>query len=335
MIEYLEYRFVCSAPSEIHAPLGILIHASPITGTINGTITQQVVGSVDRRLISNRTTEIFSQIGTSQAIFNPSSWISTVDISFASIYNNLSQQRQPLNLINSQFGLAADHYRPAVGSISYFADEAGHVYSRTIVDYRSYTLDLAVVKLDSPLPSSIHPAMLLPSYVSDRAWAYFNVVTGDIPVVAFDQENKTLVSKLSSLGDAATVTTVVPGTNRMAFYEPKIAGDSGHGMFLVYGDKPILISHITGGSSDLTPTADANGPAYHWRLTTIKNAMTAMGGDNNLNIFDLQGAMNKTSVTYTIIKRPNTFNQPSIISSPIKLIFNDLDEIEDNKPINS
>jgi hypothetical protein len=148
--------------------------------------------------------------------------------------------------------------------------------------YVPYFPDIQVGVLNSDVPESVTFARVLPADWSEYL-PLLNIVRS-LPCLCLDQEEKALVTDLSSLGSSANF--VAPSqlnfAQRLAFYEPKIGGDSGNPAFLIVNDELVLLTVWTFGGAGA-------GTFVTPQIAAINAMMTALGGGYQLTEIDLSG----------------------------------------------
>ena len=147
----------------------------------------------------------------------------------------------------------------------------------------SYATDISIVRYSAALDSKFVPAMLLPSDVMDRLPG----LSWGLPVLVTDQEKKALVAEWRAT-DTKVRMQVPSDSNRVAYYEPIIVGDSGSPAFLflpvighTHSHRLALVTSWTSGGAGV-------GPVIHNYLADIQAAMSSMGGSPaDLSVADL------------------------------------------------
>ena len=171
----------------------------------------------------------------------------------------------------------AAHYQRPVGSTIVFHDRSGKPQRRTLVSVESLGFaDVAVGKLDSPLPSGVKPYRLLPPS------AGYGSLTGCLALVT-DQQRRALVHEISAIqGNGLSFRH--SGRVSSLFRKDLVTGDSGHPSFLLVGGEMVLIgTHTSGGPG--------SGPFYSSPqvFSAVNAAMTRLGGGYQLSIVPLAG----------------------------------------------
>lgn len=166
--------------------------------------------------------------------------------------------------ITAQHILNAAHYELALGDTVRFVTAGNAVVDRTITgkarhpSYQPYYPDLTVYTLNEALPETITPCKVLPANWGDYL---IRVLEGRPPALCLDQEEKALVADVFSLsGNYASFSTPTDA-QRLAFYENKIAGDSGNpAFFIIDGELALLTVWTYGGAGSgtfITPQISA------------------------------------------------------------------------------
>lgn len=183
-------------------------------------------------------------------------------------------------LVSPEHVVMAAHYPRPVGSTLVFHDRRGRPQRRVLaaVVAQAGSADVAVGRLDAPLPDSVRPYRLLPPSGN------YGALAGCLAVVS-DQHRKAFVHEI------AHVTGIGlwfrhPATSRIPAHLTKnlVPGDSGNPSFLLVGGELVLIeTHTAGG-----PGAGSflSSPAV---FTAINGAMSKLGGGHQLRTVPLAG----------------------------------------------
>ncbi len=188
---------------------------------------------------------------TNSLTANSDCWAAELDFSCESPWNSVAQNRKSGTLISPIHILLTKHHQNStplpLGSKFYFRNSEGQVFERILtgtnrIDSLPDT-DLLVGMLDTPLPSSVSVAKILPPNYRN----YLKSGAG-LPALSLDQESKILVSDIKNLHSGGG-SNVVMVTNkrpvspiRSPFYEVLVAGDSSNPKFLLIGDSLVLLS---------------------------------------------------------------------------------------------
>lgn len=179
-------------------------------------------------------------------------------------------------LITSRHMISTKHFshHPQVGETMWFLSLDNRMISRKVIQIKYLdSADLAVIRLDSDVPGSIHPLRVL-------APEAFQYVPDKIPVWRIEQQFKALIVEKqgwgfkvpgSSYGDSFTNPT---GRAFAQYYQNMVRFDSSSPSVLIlrneYGVMPILYSLVTFGGV-------GNGPLLHQHLTDIQNTIASFG----------------------------------------------------------
>lgn len=189
-------------------------------------------------------------------------------------------QPQTATLISPEHVVMAAHYQRPVGATLVFHDRRGRPQRRVLAAVVSLAgiADVAVGRLDAPLPDSVRPYRVLPPSGNNGALA------GCLAVVS-DQHRKAFVHEIRMVsGNGLSFRR--PATSRVSSHLAKklVGGDSGNPSFLLVGGELVLIeTHSTGGSG-AGPFLSA--PAV---FTAINGAMSKLGGGHQLRTVPLAG----------------------------------------------
>ena len=171
----------------------------------------------------------------------------------------------------------AAHYQRPVGSTVVFNDRSGRPQRRTLVAVEPLGFaDVAVGKLDSPLPSGVKSYRVLPPSSN------YSSLAGCLAVVT-DQQRRAFVHEIASIqGNSLSFRH----SERVSPILRKhlVTGDSGHPSFLLVGGEMVLIgTHTSGGPG--------SGPFYSspQLFSAVDAAMTKLGGGYRLSVVPLAG----------------------------------------------
>jgi hypothetical protein len=176
-------------------------------------------------------------------------------------------------LVTPEHVVMAAHYPRPVGSTLVFHDRGGRPQRRVLVAVESLAglADVAVGRLDSPLPDRVRPYRLLPP--SDA----YGVLAGCLAVVT-DQQRKAYLHEIAVIqGHALSFRYPAPSRIPPHLTKPLIKGDSGNPSFLLVGGELVLIETHTGGGPGSGPFLSA--PPVH---AAIQAAITRLGGGHSL-----------------------------------------------------
>jgi hypothetical protein len=247
-----------------------------------GTLGQHVNAAVDSRLVgANPATD--KQIHNGSA-YNASCWAADLD------FTGISRGIPRCTLVQDNMVVFAEHYYPTVGATVTFLAADGSIVTRTIaakVDVGpanasdNYATDIGVGRLSSAVPASITHYKVLPADVLD----YTPGLTYKLPCVCLDQDENALVGDLYSLSATRALFSVPTDAQRLAFYEPKVAYDSGNGAFLIINGELVLVSTWTFRGAGA-------GPNYSANIAAINTAMDSLETGATLEVVDLSGFTN-------------------------------------------
>ncbi len=174
-------------------------------------------------------------------------WAADVDTSCASMWNTPPQGTHAYGwhfagtAISSRHVLFAHHFAPNNGTTLWFRGNDGNLYSDVLSNTTYAGPDIRVGVLVNNLPTNIIPAKILPenysAYIGNGRF---------LPSVTFDQEEKLLVSDITSLQVFANRSVLSESGYpksmiRSPFYENVIGGDSGNPRFLILGNHVVLL----------------------------------------------------------------------------------------------
>jgi len=192
---------------------------------------------------------------TDEFVRSPDCWVTrtdgplpALDATCISPSNSAYGKYRAGTLITPQHIANATHYPLYVGQKVYFVTQDGlnTTVERTIVGAASMDniyLDIRVYTMDSPVPSTITHAKVIPDYFRDIMSS-----TVGLPrpaVLCLDQEEKALVNNIWQLGRHSMNFKPPVDEPASLFYEKIISGDSGNPAFLVYEDELIVLMFWT------------------------------------------------------------------------------------------
>lgn len=261
------------------------ISVARIVGTITTTFDNFVAGSLARHCTDAVDSRIAGKsAATAKSIHNGTTYNAlrwTADIDLACLTREIPRG----TLVSPRHIVGAEHYQPGA-SVTFLAAD-GTIVARTVTSRQNvglanavdnYATDVVVCLLDSDVPASIGFAKVLPSAYAD----HLPGITNGIPGLCLDQDEQALVGDLFAL--SATRATFRPPTDaqRLAFYEPKISGDSGNPALLLINGEPVIVTTWTFGGA-------GSGPNYAAIAAQINAAMTTLGGGYQLTEANLTG----------------------------------------------
>lgn len=181
----------------------------------------------------------------------------------ASPWNSRQGKNRAGTAVTKRHVLLATHYPLYVNDTIRFITSDNTVITKTIVQaqdvsYNGFVTDCRVVLLDSDLPSSITPCKVFPSNFGsflpsnkDTSTIFYGLER--LPLLILDQQEKGLVLDslaLNNNGNDPRIFYTTPQlTNRLAFYEGIIVGDSGNPVFSVIGSELWLMGTLYTASS--------------------------------------------------------------------------------------
>jgi len=237
---------------------------------------------------SNETKAVFSTRGDATSPWATSSTVWTaqgedIDWSGASPWNSNGGYNFAGTLITPRHIIFANHYQMGTGHTVLFVAPDNSIVTRTLTAKQSIAgTDITVGILDSDVPASIaHYPILststLEAYVRDGV----DESSFDLPIVAFDQDDHVVIKAIQKSGlysSSRIMHMPFSSGNRLDFNETLIDGDSGNPMFLILGNKPVLLS---------SHYYSYWGPNYSYYRDEIEQAIDALGGGYDLSDLDL------------------------------------------------
>jgi hypothetical protein len=232
---------------------------------------QHASQAIDTRLLGKSfgsNSLIFTTTGF--AAYDSACWAADIDLTAVSTANSSQSPTKgiPLIAIAADIAIAPYHANPANGTTLTWVDASGTAYTRTVSSSaRVGSTDISVVKLSSALPASIHPALVLPSDFASK------VTLVGLPVLKLDQDRHALVSDISAV-DATYVTLAAPSNSqRLAFHEAWITGDSGSPIGLILDGRFVYL-----GSAYTATTAAHFSLSY----SAVNAAIAGLGSSSAL-----------------------------------------------------
>jgi hypothetical protein len=242
-------------------PLTLLLDGDPTVVSFDyyesGSVGANSENNIDSRLVG-KTKATHAPVYTSQDhvsgiyVRNPSCWLGNIDITCVSPWNSTEAHLRAGTLITPRHVLFAAHYPIAQGATIRFVALNNTVVTRTVThiithpDFSNNLPDFQIGLLDSDVPGTITPAKVLPDNYTD----YFSPSYRYAPVVIVDQEEKALVADIGGTINGNYVYLATPtDSQRLAFSEIMIVGDSGSPVLLIINDTPVIITIMTFGGA--------------------------------------------------------------------------------------
>lgn len=184
-------------------------------------------------------------------------------------------------LVSPEHVVMAAHFQRPVGATLVFHDRRGRPQRRVLAAVESLAgiADVAVGRLDAPLPDSVRPYRLLPPSGN------YGALAGCLAVVS-DQHRKAFIHEISQVSGNG-LSFRHPAASRISPHLTKnlVTGDSGNPSFLLVGGELVLIETHTFGGPGAGPFLSA--PQV---FSAINGAMTKLGGGHQLRTVPLAGA---------------------------------------------
>lgn len=177
-------------------------------------------------------------------ILNTNCWAYGIDTSCVSMWNSATGNERAGTAISKRHLLAAAHHPLGIGWTMYFCGTNGVVYTNRIAGTRNVAgTDIQIASLQSELPDAVTPAYLLPTNFHEYIW------NGKyLPVLRFDKDERCIVNEISDglpvIGSAQTglfQVSVPRIAHRGPYYDYLRSGDSGNPIFLILGNRPIVL----------------------------------------------------------------------------------------------
>lgn len=258
-------------------------------GSSLGYLAAHAAAQIDSRIATaNPATDkaMFSALDHSTPTYTRSTtcWADDIDLTCVSPWNSDGLADKAGAAISPLHVLFSTHSVPAVSSTIRFVTLDNTLITRTITatasipTTRTLYPDLSVALLDSPLPSTIKIAKVLPTN-----WKQY-LPLQVAPVLVVDLEKKALVSDMWELdlhSDSYIARFATPtDATRLDFNETYISGDSGSPSFLIINGEAVILSTLTSGG-------EGSGSSVSGLRDAVNGLMTTLGGGYQLTPFDL------------------------------------------------
>jgi hypothetical protein len=285
----------------------VSVSALTLTPATVDTLLRYATGSMRRHVndavdgaLAGKTKEQACAIFTTQDhtnstyVRNSNCWANYADLTPISPWNSQGGNQLAGILISPRHVLFATHYAAGAGAVMRFIKADNSVVERTITaasglpGYGSFYPDLTVGVLNSDVPAGIEFARILPD-----AWATKlpSLSTNHIPCLTLDQEEKALVTDLSSITSAAgnygamASFSAPADAKRLEFYEEKVGGDSSNPACMIVNGQLVVLTCWTFGGA-------GSGTSVVYHKAAINSAMTSLGGGYQLTDADLSAFPN-------------------------------------------
>ena len=212
--------------------------------------------------------------------YQASRWCSDIDLTC------ITREKPKCTLVTPRHVVMARHYQNA-GPISFLAEDGG-IFTRTVLRRNNYGAsgipDVTIGLLDSDLPSSISPTLVLPvTYVDFLPLDSANNYKGDAYLLGTDQEEKATVRVLHDVGPSyptnpCSTRAAQEGTAERDFYETAVDGDSGSPIFFLIDQ-----SGVTKAVLVLTYHTASMGPCYGNLFDEINTRITTIDTDEGIS----------------------------------------------------
>jgi hypothetical protein len=181
-------------------------------------------------------------------------------------HNLFESNTRTCTLITPQHVLCATHFPPnSAGNTIVFVTEDNQIITRKVVDnsyVQNFMSDLLVILLDSPLPDSIKPCLLLPSnylnylnfkpIISNIQYSYKHT-SPEVCGLFLDKQKQANIGAMefgfkldgvNIISNGTRTVRIIDSENELlkSFYEQVIVGDSGSPLFLIINGKLCLLT---------------------------------------------------------------------------------------------
>ncbi len=297
--------------------------SSPSCGGLSSTnLATHLNSEVDSRLAGligpEGTISLFSTRGAgagSTWVRNPNVWTSggdPVDWTGLSPWNSAGSYVFAGTLISPRHVAMANHYAVPDEATVVFVTADNQIVERTLTAQANvWGTDIQIGILDSAVPESIAHYAITPATTPllEKLLPVAGQPLPDVPIVTFDQEDKALVRRFTSITSSPYERlnhALYSEAPRGAFSEILVSGDSGNPGFLVVDGTPVLA---------LTHHWDSYGPHYGSYVAEIDAAMDSLSGSDeydpvvyDFSCFDTVGINNapewdaSINVTYEVLE---------------------------------
>ncbi len=209
---------------------------------------------------------------------NPAAWPAGLDLSGVSVWNSANLDSTGGNrgygtLISKRHVVFANHFYPGEGSELKFLGRDGRLISRTLVaTARVLLTDIRIGYLSADVPATVAVYPILPAdyvpVIPTAATPSAHVA----PILCLNQARQAIVQNWIET-PAGVAHRPAADPVRAPFSASIVIGDSGAPMFLILGQRPILLAcHFTA----------SNGPSLSENAVAINAVMKSLGGGYEL-----------------------------------------------------
>lgn len=179
-------------------------------------------------------------------------------------------EKQTCTLVTRQHVVMANHYKRKVMERVIFHDRGGRRLVRHLVDVRKVYGDVAVGRLNQPVPAGykVYPLLRAEAGLGER-------LKGELVLVT-DQNRRVFVHEVARVS-GANIGFGYDKAKGIGFAKHLVSGDSGNPSFMMKGGEPVLIeTHTSGGFG--------TGPFYGSEVVQreLARVIGEMGGEGRL-----------------------------------------------------
>lgn len=292
----INYKFsiVNYAADFIYLSLG----TSGVVGTLDLIVIERTASSnpiinylseqVDER-INGKTPSVAWPLFNEDGTRNTNCWAANVDTTCITYYGDPGDGSHDTfciggALITPSIVQFVAHCHPSVGFAIKFVTNTNEIVSGTITNLVTLSGDICLALLDAPMPSSITPALYLPSN-----WAtYLPELLRQPPIVrigglCLNQYKQVHVGDLNFVNGSDLVYFAAPiDPTRLSFYIDAITGDSGSPACIIINGQLVLVTLWTTGGN-------GSGTMLSNYIDVINTAISGMGCSDVVTSCNLAG----------------------------------------------
>lgn len=213
-------------------------------------------------------------------VLNSSRWVSGLDLSGVSVWNNSPFPHSRVGTaISKRHVIFAKHWHLDAGHQLQFLGTNGVVYSRVISmirelqDIEGIHNDIAIASLTEELPDSVNPVSVL----SGSAYEGINIGKY-LPLLVVNQDRHALVHEIEKISYSVDPACTVRFTNsnknlRQSFYKQVRGLDSSSPSFLVFGNKLVLVGTHWQVANDGSFALDSSLAMYIDRIQALMDEL--------------------------------------------------------------
>ena len=280
---FIEARFSL-AEEALAADLATSTAQVSTTAVISNDLNSHITEQIDSRLNAADPTTGLSQYlsrSASESPRNPNVWtgkLAPLDFTGVSGWKEYAGNYVPYGatLITPRHFVAANHVLLANGTRVTFFDRNGKPVTRTVLNSRRISnTDISIGVLDGNVDSIAHYPVVDTATLKRLIDSDGDGRLDGVPIIIFNQLGETLVRKMTVLDSSSS--PILPGAVvhsryldgfRAGFSKELIVGDSGHPIFTVINNTPVILAENFGSNL-------GHAPGSH--IDEINSAIIALG----------------------------------------------------------